>query len=78
MIPKNTLEPIVCKITEERERMVKYILDSDVNEILRVPKDAIEGLKKYIPYLSYSALNQIEEDMQEVYQEIRLDHSYNQ
>lgn len=70
---KDTFEPIVCKITEERERMTRYILNPEVNDLLGVNRDAVEGLKKYMPYLSYSALNQIKEDLYEAFQEICYD-----
>lgn len=69
----NTLNSTVCKIAEERQRMIAYITDPDVNNFIGISRDAVEGLKRYIPYMSYSVLTHLEEDLYEVFQEVNYE-----
>jgi hypothetical protein len=54
MIPKDTFEPIVCKITEEKERMEKCILCCCEED--------------HLLDLSFEALEKINDDFYQAYQ----------
>jgi hypothetical protein len=71
----STLNSTVCKLAEERQRMIAYIIDPWINHILDISDQSVEGLKSCVTNLSDQAIEQIYIDLSDAYEEKNADYS---